>query len=115
MCSRRRAVSSSHLVRRVITFRWWLMKYLRMLLRSSCWGLPSAMAVMFTPKVHWRSEYLNRAWRIFSGSASFFTSTTARMPCRSLSSRMSATPANTAFFSWVTARIFWRAAALLIP
>ena len=73
------------------------------------------MAVMFTPKVHWRSEYLNRAWRIFSGSASFFTSTTARMPWRSDSSRMSATPANMAFFSWVTVKIFCSAAALLMP
>ena len=71
------------------------------------------MATMFTPNVHCRSEYLYRYCRIFSGSPSFLTSMTARMPCRSLSSRMSPMPWNSAFFSWLMARIFSSAAALL--
>ena len=54
-----------------------------------CRGLPSAMATMFTPKVTCRSEYLYSAFKTFSGSQSFLTSTTARMPMRSDSSRMS--------------------------
>ena len=71
------------------------------------------MATMFTPKVTCRSEYLYSAFRIFSGSASFLTSITARMPMRSDSSRMSWMPENRPFFSSLTRRIFSSMAALL--
>ena len=65
------------------------MKYPSMALSPMSTGLPSAMATMFTPKVICKSLYLYRNASTRWGSASFFSSITARMPVRSLSSRMS--------------------------
>ena len=103
MWSRSSALRRSKIVRRVTTSRRWSRNTASASRRFRSLGRPSTIASRFTPKDSCIGVSLNSWFRITWAEASFFSSTTIRMPDRSDSSRKSEMPS--IFFSLTSSAI----------
>ena len=110
MWARASAVRSSKAVRRRTTSRRKSRNSSQTSRRFSTRGRCSTMASMMIPKVSWSWVCLYRLFSSTWADSPFFTSTTMRMPRRSLSSRMSVMPSTR--FSWCSSAIFLMRVAL---